>query len=135
MHAQLEASQAAFGHLCEEHQRLQDLRRHEERVKLFELFRRQMLSKNEQLGSLQADVSAAQQRLQEAQAAAAQRETQLQQGFEQERQQLGAQVAVLQAQLQGLQQFQQDKEGLEAELARLRQENAQITEDSGEKVW
>lgn len=134
--AQLEVSQAAFGKLCNDHQQLQEVRRHEERegYELSELFRRQLLSKNEQLASMQAEVSAAVTRLQETEAAAAQREAQLKQDFEAERQQMGAAVAAVRAELAAVAQYRQGKQELEQELHRLRSDKVGIAEALGEKV-
>ncbi|KAL4860135.1 Basal body-orientation factor 1 [Chlorella vulgaris] len=134
--AQLEASQAAYGKLCNDHQQLQEVRRHEERegYELSELFRRQLLSKNEQLASMQAEVSAAVTRLQETEAAAAQREAQLKQDFEGERQQMGAAVAAVRAELAAVAQYRQGKQELEQELHRLRSDKVGIAEALGEKV-
>ncbi len=133
---QLAASSAALQELAAEHAALQERARHEEHEgrEVAAMFRREMVAKGEALAAARTEIAKGAAVLAAQQDAAALREAALHAAFDQERQALVVAAGALQVQLDTVAQWQQDREDTMAAMARLRQENARIKEDAGEKV-
>lgn len=133
---QLAASSAALQELAAEHAALQERARHDEHEgrEVAAMFRREMVAKGEALAAARTEIAKGAAALAAQQNAAALREAALHAAFDQEQQALVVAAGALQVQLDTVAQWQQDREDTMAAMARLRQENARIKEDAGEKV-
>lgn len=133
---QLAASCAALHELAAEHAALQERARHEEREgrEVAALFRSEMSAKAEALAAARADTAARAAALEAAQDATARREAALHAAFDEERQALVVAAGALQVQLDAVAEWKVQREDALATIDRLREENARIQTDAGQKV-